>query len=157
MIDQTIFYLALPLKIITRKLSIPDSDASAQCSVFKWRLHLWTSTFMIHHSVNCHRWQLGGTYSQHGRCKKTRLKTRWTKIVAKRGKMNTKYFYFIKTYIPLFRPPFPGLDWFDWRVLVSPRKGKFETAHFCHPPNAFNNLLIETLWLVSFLKETVHL
>ena len=28
MIDQTIFYLALPLEMITRKLSIPDSGAS---------------------------------------------------------------------------------------------------------------------------------
>ena len=155
MIDQTIFYLALPLKIITRKLSIPDSDASAQCSVFKWRLHLWTSTFMIHHSVNCHRWQLGGTYSQRGRWKK-QAEISVDKDCGKTWQNEHKIFLFYQN-IPLFRPPFPGLDWIDWRVLVSPRKGKFETAHFCHPPNAFNNLLIETFWLVSFLKETVHL
>ena len=128
MIDQTIFYLALPLKIITRKLSIPDSDASAQCSVFKWRLHLWTSTFMIHHSVNCHRWQLGGTYSQRGRCKKNRLKSRWTKIVAKRGKMNTKYFYFIKTYL------YFDLPFLDWIGLTD--------GYWCRPGKGNSKLLI---------------
>ena len=126
MIYQTIFYLAL--KIWNHNKKAPYSWLRRLCSVLKWRLHLWTSTFMIHHSVNCHRWQLGGTYSQRGRCKKNRLKSRWTKIVAKRGKMNTKYFYFIKTYL------YFDLPFLDWIGLTD--------GYWCRPGKGNSKLLI---------------
>ena len=153
MIDQTIFYLTLKLEFITSKLSIPDSDASAQCSSDVCTCGPPPSWFTTVSIVIAGNW---AAPTRSVVVVKKQAEISVDKDCGKTWQNEHKIFLFYQN-LPLFRPPFPGLDWFDWRVLVSPRKGKFETAHFCHPPNAFNNLLIETLWLVSFLKETVHL
>ena len=60
--------------------------------------------------------------------KKNRLKSRWTKIVAKRGKMNTKYFYFIKTYLYFYLP------FLDWIGLTD--------GYWCRPGKGNSKLLI---------------
>ena len=75
---------------------------------------------MIHHSVNCHRRQLGGICSQRSCYTKSWLKSQWTEVVGKRGKITQNISILSKP--TFFRPPYP-------------RKGKFETALYCHSPN----------------------
>ena len=128
MIDQTIFYLALPLEIITRKLSIPDSDASRALLCVQVTFAL--VDLNLHESPQC---QLSSPATGRHLLAAWLLHKILAEISVDRGcgktwQNNTKYFYFIKTCL------YFDLPFLDWIGLTD--------GYWCRPGKGNSKLLI---------------